>query len=133
VWVTRLGSGLPWTPRARREVDPDHERLNSRRFNWEETTDLSIRATLPRRLRRVEVGFEARNLFDARAERAATVDGYPQPVINTLYDDYGAFRTETGLPGGAWWDEGDSRWVRVHDPRLFEAPRTLRVVVAVRL
>ncbi|MBI5709837.1 MAG: hypothetical protein HZC42_05940 [Candidatus Eisenbacteria bacterium] len=58
---------------------------------------------------------------------------YPNPVINTIYDDYGAYRTETGLGGGAYWVHppgGDpGYWVPVHDPRLFNPPRTVRASV----
>jgi hypothetical protein len=60
----------------------------------------------------------------------ATVDGYPNPAINTLYDDYGAYRTETGQGGGAYWlqpaDGSPGHWVPVHDPRLLNPPRTVR-------
>jgi hypothetical protein len=62
-----------------------------------------------------------------------SVDGYPNPVIDTLYDDYGAYRTETGLGGGAYWaqpaGDGDGYWVPVHDPRLLNPPCTVRVSV----
>ena len=64
------------------------------------------------------------------SDRVATLSGYPHPLINTTYDDYGAFRGETGLGGGAYWDADDrsvpDAWVRVHDPRLLDAPRLVR-------
>ena len=70
-------------------------------------------------------------MFDARYDLSATVNGYPNLQINTLYDDYGAFRTETGLPGGAYWNDrngdGVPGWVRVFDPRLSGPPRTMRL------
>ena len=47
------------------------------------------------------IGLESRYLFDNRSDWVASVDGYPIGVITTLYDDYGAYRTETGLGGGA--------------------------------
>ena len=78
------------------------------------------------------LGLEARNLFDNRSERVVSVDGYPNLVINTLYDDYAAYRTETGLGGGAYWVEsggGTGHWVPVHDPRLLSPPRTVRLSV----
>ena len=71
-----------------------------------------------------------------RGERVATLDGYPHPVINTLYDDYGAYRTETGRSGGAYWFDADGdgapEWVPVNDPRLFNPPRRLRVSLGAR-
>jgi hypothetical protein len=60
------------------------------------------------------------------------VNGYPNPVINTVYDDYGAYRTDTGQGGGAYWvSTGGSSgyWVPVHDPRLINPPRTVRISV----
>jgi hypothetical protein len=76
------------------------------------------------------VGVEVQNVFDQRGPASATLDGYPNPTINTYYDDYGAFRTDTGL-GGAYWNNGGAfvptGWVRVEDPRLDRAPRTIRV------
>ncbi len=53
-------------------------------------------------------------------------------VINTLYDDYAAYRTETGQGGGAYWGAtgaGARYWVPVHDPRLLNPPRTVRLSV----
>ena len=62
------------------------------------------------------------------------MDGYPNPVINTVYDDYSAYRTESGQGGGAFWvptgiGTGTGYWVPVHDPRLFNPPRTVRISV----
>jgi hypothetical protein len=129
-WATVGGSGLPWTPKVRREPFTDLSQVNSRRFGWSENTDASLRWR-PRFGSGLVFGFEARNLFDEHTEQAVTVDGYPHDLINTVFDDYGAYRTETGQPGGAWWDErGGGRWVVVNDPRLFSAPRRLRASVS---
>ena len=79
------------------------------------------------------LGLDVNNVFDGRAEVAATVDGYPQLLINATYDDYGAYRTETGRGGGAYWNDGNNDglpgWRPVNDPRLFNAPRALRASV----
>jgi outer membrane receptor protein involved in Fe transport len=133
-WSSAVGSPLPWTPKARREGVTDLTVVNSRRFQWTETTNLKL-AWSPRHLLGLTLGLEALNLFGTRGERAATLDGYPNPVINTLFDDYGAYRTETGLPGGAYWTNGGSgspRWVPVHDERLLNPPRILRASVGAR-
>ena len=134
-WSTALGSPLPWTPKVRREQLTDVQQVNSRRFQWTETTNLDVRWS-PHLAPSFTVALEARNLFDHRGERYATVDGYPNPVINTLYDDYGAYRSETGNGGGAYWmptpDGSAGHWVPVNDPRLFYPPRTVRVSVGVR-
>jgi len=106
-WTTRVGSGLPWTPRERRSLDSSLEDVNSRRFPWAEWTDVSVRWTPPVLGRKLELGLDARNLFDERIDAKAAVDGYPNPLINTVYDDYGAYRTETGQGGGAYWNDID--------------------------
>ena len=131
-WSTAVGSPLPWTPKPRRAANTDLSLVNSRRLGWTENTNLNLQWSPPRALG-LTFGLEVRNLFDNRAERTATVDGYPNPLINTLYDDYGAYRTETGLSGGAYWQDGadgaPGYWVPVHDPRLFYPPRALRASV----
>jgi outer membrane receptor protein involved in Fe transport len=133
-WSAALNSPLPWTPKRRRETLTDLGLTNSRRLQWSENTNLNLQWSPPH-VFGLTLGLEARNLFDNRGERAVTVDGYPNPIINTLYDDYGAYRTETGLAGGAYWSQlpGDpGHWVPVHDPRLYNPPRTVRASIGAR-
>ena len=130
-WSTAIGSPLPWTPKPRREAFVDPGLVGSQRLGWTENTKVNVQWK-PSFAHGLTVGLEARNLFDNRSERAVTVDGYPNPVINTLYDDYSAYRTETGQGGGGFWvptAAGAGYWVPVHDPRLFNSPRTLRMSV----
>ena len=135
-WTTRVGSGLPWTPRDRRALDASLARVNSRRFPWSEWTDVALRWTPPVAGRRLELGLDVRNLFDERIDARAAVDGYPNAVINTVYDDYGAFRTETGEGGGAYWNDADGNgvpgWVRVDDARLVLPGRLVRLRIGGR-
>lgn len=137
-WTTRVGSGLPWTASPRRDLPVDLSQVNARRFKWDENTSLAVRWGPPflPTMWHLAFGLDVRNLFDYRSERAATISGYPHPLINTYYDDDGAFRGETGLPGGAYWDGRDNAaadaWVRIHDPRLMNPPRTVRFGVAAR-
>jgi outer membrane receptor protein involved in Fe transport len=133
-WSTAVASGLPWTPKPVRQFPDDPTTINSRRLGWTEVTNLDLRWS-PRQLPRFTLGLHARNLFDHLNERAATVDGFPNPLINTLYDDYGAYRTQTGQGGGAYWSHAgfaDPVWVPVHDPRLYDAPRAIRASVDLR-
>ena len=134
-WSTLVGSGLPWTPAPRRELVADLSNENTGRFRWSEISNASLRWFVPRVLRNVTLGLDVRNVFDSRYDVAATVDGYPNLEINTLYDDYGAYRAETGRPGGAYWNDrngdGVPGWVPVHDPRLIGPPRTIRMNVSV--
>ncbi|NOT32601.1 MAG: TonB-dependent receptor [Candidatus Eisenbacteria bacterium] len=124
-----IASGTPWTPREQGVADIDAGAVNSRRLPWTESTELAVHTTLPR-FERFAVGLEVRNLFDHRGPARATLDGFPHPEINSRLDDYGAFRTQTGL-GGAFWDTGSGSqpagWVRVFDPRLDQASRTVRM------
>ncbi len=134
-WSTRLGSALPWTKSPRRQPLADLSLVNAQRFKWDENTAAAFRYAPPflPTLWHLAFGVEVRNLFDYRSERLATISGYPHTLINTYYDDYGAFRGETGLPGGAYWDYNDpdasGGWVRVHDPRLMNPPRRMRLSV----
>jgi hypothetical protein len=131
-WVSRVGSGLPWTASPRRSPINDPSIVNAQRFDWDENTSLSIRWGPPflPTMWHLGLGLEVRNVFDFRGDQRATLSGYPNPTINTYYDDYGAYRGETGLGGGAYWDARDpdapDAWVRVFDPRLGRAPRTVR-------
>lgn len=143
-WQTRTASGLPWTPLHRLPTTPDawppayadQSLLNSRRLPWSENTNVSVRwaPALPGRATFLLV---VHNLFANATERLVTLSGYPNPIIGTLYDEYGAFRTETGLGGGAYWNDsngdGAREWVRVRDPRLAAAPRSVRLGVEVAL
>jgi hypothetical protein len=127
-WDSRVGSGLPWTPTQRGVFEADLSRLNRGRLPWSENTSVALHW---RPLgRRASVGVEVLNLFDHRAAFQASVDGYPHPTINTLHDEYSAYRTETGRDGGAWWSERLQAWVPVRDPRLDAAPRAIRAAIA---
>jgi hypothetical protein len=135
-WTTQIGSGLPWTPRERRTLETDLSQENTRRFKWDEHTAVAVRGFVPWTEERLTLGVEVLNLFDYRSEVAVTTDGYPHPVINTLYDDYGAFRTESGRGGGAYWNDLDGDglpgWRPVHDARLYAPPRSFRMTLNVR-
>jgi hypothetical protein len=127
-WSSAVLSPLPWTPKPRRVPFTDLGQVNSRRLDWSENTNLSLHWTPPY-MRGLTIGLEARNLFDHRGQRTATVNGYPNPVINTVYDDYSAYRNETGRDGAAYWSTITGGWVLVDDPRLYNPPRTLRLSV----
>ncbi len=133
-WTTSVGSGLPWSPRVLRQLEVDLDAENSRRFGWSENTDAALRWFVPGPVRGLTLGLDVRNVFDSRTDLSATTDGYPNLTINTLYDDYGAYRTETGLPGGAYYNDrngdGQPGWIPVHDARLLGPPRAMRMSLA---
>lgn len=125
---TWFATGRPWTPREQGVEVLDPATVNTRRLPWSEASTIGL-AYSPPRWSHVSVGVEVRNLFDHRGPARVTLDGYPNPAINTRYDDYGAYRTETGF-GGAFWEPGSASvpagWIRVDDPRLDQAPRSAR-------
>jgi len=128
-WSTVIASGRPWTPAAIREPAADLSLTNTRRLPPYTRSDVTLTARLPDRLAPLRVGLDVRNVFDFRAEKRVSIDGYPNPVINTAFDDYAAHREATG-GGPAYWDDG-SGWVGVHDPRVDFTPRVVRLVLEV--
>ncbi len=137
-WTTRIATGRPWTPLHRTTADAsdwppaysDQGLVNAERMPWAENTDVALRIK-PRLLRGGRVMIAVRNLFDCVHELNATLSGYPNSRINTLYDEYSAYRTETGNGGGAYWNDangdGQREWVPVNDPRLRAPRRSVRL------
>lgn len=137
-WSTRVATGRPWSPVYRNELQgnewpaqyADQSVLNSRRFELAEHTQAAARWT-PRLLRGARLMLMVTNLFDAVRDARATLSGYPNPYINTVYDMYGAYRTETGNGGGAYWNDangdGAREWVPVNDARLRVPRRSVRL------
>ncbi len=133
-WSTRAASGTPWTPvpHATGASPPpftDQTLVNSRRLPWSENTDVAVRWS-PKFLFGAKALLHVANLFDQRGDNAATISGYPNPSINTFADQYSAYRTETGLGGGAYWDPSVGNpggWIPVHDARLETPRRSIRV------
>lgn len=142
-WVTQLASGPRWTPTVSYTgspggplLTPDLAAVNSRHLPWSERTDLALRLEPPA-LRGARLLLDVRNLFDSRGDAFVSVAGFPNPVINSLRDDYAGYRTDTGHGGGGYWDPrlngGAGGWVPVADARLARPPRAVRVGVEVGL
>jgi outer membrane receptor protein involved in Fe transport len=135
-WVTQLASSPRWTPTVSMVGDPsgplvapDLAAVNSRTLPGSERTDVVLRLEPPA-LRGAKLLIEVRNLFNSRGQGLVSVNGFPNPAINTLRDDYAGYRTETGRGGGAYWDPrlngGRGGWVPVDDLRLRKIPRSIR-------
>lgn len=140
-WSAYLATGRPWTPLYRvadtsstwPPLYTDQSAINSRRLGWTESTNLDVRWT-PGFLLGAAAMLSIKNLFDHRGDVLASVSGYPNPLINTLYDEYAAYRTETGRSGGAYWNgdgTGPRQWRPVTDPRLGQRGRAIRVGLSI--
>lgn len=137
-WVTQVTSGAPWTPLGSDSLSgtgpltqyADQSLVNSRRLPWSENTDVLVRYQA-KWLRGARLLLSVTNAFANATPRRVSVSGYPNPSINTLYDEYAIYRTATGRDGGAYWNnsngDGIGEWNEVHDPRLAAPPRTLRI------
>jgi hypothetical protein len=136
-WVTQLASSPRWTPTVSYVTDPsgplvapDLAHVNSRTLPGSARTDVVLRLEPPA-LRGVKLLLEVRNLFNDRGDAFVSVNGFPNPVINTERDDYAGYRTDTGHGGGAYWDPrlngGQGGWVPVDDPRVRKTPRSIRL------
>jgi hypothetical protein len=78
---------------------------------------------------------DARNVLDAKNISSVGANTFPNPNINLAGDDYLIYFTETGRAGGAYLKDtnGDGvlDWVPVHDPRVFEEGRSVRMGVSI--
>jgi hypothetical protein len=136
-WSSQIATGRPWTPLYRDDTSDlewpplyaDQQLINSRRMKWTEVTNLDVRFTHVW-LHGATLRLAVTNLFDHRGDVEPTLNGYPNPLIDTLFDEYDSFRTETGHDGGGYWNsDGTSprTWYAVHDPRLAQRPREVRL------
>ncbi len=121
-------TGYPYTPYQRdtREIEPEQE--NSRRMP--STTTLDVRADKYYRLwgQQLSLFLQGRNILDAKNITNLTPGNWPAPPVNA---DYRVYYTETGRAGGAYLEDRDGdgveEFIPLNDPRVFGAPRTIRV------
>lgn len=142
-WGMRMlwtwGSGFPYTPSFRNDRRQDPKFENSQRLpsNFELTLDADKFYRVWGQ--DVTLFVQARNLLDAVniADVSPNNGGFPNPFINPGgQDDYLVYYTETGRAGGAYLQDtnGDHEldWVPVHDPRVFEEGRNVRMGVSLQ-
>lgn len=138
-WGFRLlwsyGSGFPFTPAFRNDRRPDPVLNNSRRLPSE--SRLTIDADKFYRVwgQNVTLFVDARNVLDSKNISNLSQGAFPNPYVNAAGDDYTIYFTETGRAGGAYLQDinGDNvlDWVPVHDPRVFEEGRAVRMGISV--
>ncbi len=133
----RFGSGFPFSPRFRNDRRPDPKLENSRRLPSEASLTFDGDKYYKIWGQNVTLFFDARNILDASniAALSANGGGFPNPYINTAGDDYAIYYTETGRAGGAYLQDtnGDNLldWVPVHDPRVYEEGRAVRMGLSI--
>ncbi len=129
------GSGFPFTPAFRNDRRPDPALTNTRR--QPSVTRLTIDGDKYYKIwgQNVTLFFDARNVLDALNLASITQGAFPNQNVNLAGDDYTIYYTETGRAGGAYLQDinGDNLldWVPVHDPRVFEEGRNVRLGVSV--
>ena len=104
--------------------------MNTRRLPWNETSTLAMRYTA-RWLGGARVAIDIRNVFAGHVQEDVSVQGFPNPFINSQNDEYAGYRTDTGRNGGGYFNDPDrdgfGQWIAVDDPRLFQRPRAVRL------
>jgi outer membrane receptor protein involved in Fe transport len=131
------GSGLPFTPafRNNRRTDPKLE--NSRRQPSNSRLAISGDRYVRFWGQALTLFADARNVLDARNIAALSWgDGFNPNVNAAGGDDYAIYYSETGRAGGAYLKDvnGDHvlDWVPLHDPRVFDEGRSVRLGLALR-
>ena len=136
-WGLRMlwtyGSGFPFTPKFRNDRKPDPAFENSRRLPSQARLTLDGDKFYKIWGQNVQLFLDARNLLDATNIQALSFGSFSPYVNGALADDYTIYYTETGRAGGAYLQDtnGDNvlDWVPLHDPRVFEEGRNVRMGV----
>jgi outer membrane receptor for ferrienterochelin and colicin len=138
-WGLRLlwtyGSGFPFTPTFRNNRREDPRLENSRR--QPSKSNLAIDGDKYYKVwgQNVTLFCDARNVLNVPNLGTISLNSYPNPYVDIAGDDYAIYYTETGRAGGAYLQDinGDSllEWVPVHDPRVYEEGRNVRVGLSV--
>ena len=131
----QYGSGFPYTPtfRNNRKSDPA---LNNSRTQPSNST-LTIDGDKFYRVwgQNVTLFFDARNVLNAQNINNLSFQNGFNPFVGQAGDEYSIYFTETGRAGGAYLQDvnGDNvlDWVPVHDPRVFQEGRAVRMGINV--
>lgn len=137
-WGLRMlwsyGSGFPFTPTFRNDRRPDPVLNNSRRQPSESRLTLDGDKFYRIWGQNVMLFVDARNVLDSKNISSLGQGSAPNPYVNAAGNDYLIYYTETGRAGGAYLQDinGDNvlDWVPVHDPRVFEEGRNVRMGIS---
>ena len=129
------GSGFPFTPTFRNDRRPDPVLNNSLRLPSQARLAIVGDKFYKVWGQNVTLFVDARNVLDAKNIASLGANTAPNPYLNTAGDDYLIYYTETGRAGGAYLQDvngdGIPDWVPVHDPRVFDEGRSVRMGVSI--
>ena len=133
IWT--FGTGFPWTPRLRETRQPDPLLTNSERLPSSSNLTVQVDKFFNMWGQRLKLFGRADNLMDSRNIAALETGNFPGPP-RTAGTDYRVYYTETGNAGGAYLDDdlnedGVKDWIPLHDPRVFQEGRRIRMGVQV--
>jgi outer membrane receptor protein involved in Fe transport len=137
-WGLRMlwtyGSGFPFTPAFRNDRRPDPVLTNSRGLPSQARLTIDGDKFYKIWGQNVTMFVDARNVLDASNIQSINQTNR-SPFVNTAGQDYIIYYTETGRTGGAYLQDvnGDNvlDWVPLHDPRVFEEGRNVRMGISV--
>ena len=134
-FLWQYGSGFPYTPTFRNDRRQDPALNNSRQ--QPSNAVLTIDGDKYYRVwgQNVQLFFDARNVLNSKnINNLSYVNGF-NPFVNQAGDEYMIYFTETGRAGGAYLQDvnGDNvlDWVPVHDPRVYQEGRNVRLGVSI--
>jgi len=134
-FVYQFGSGFPFTPHAREERRQNPELTNSRRLPSVQTLSMQGEILFRAWGQNMTLYTQGTNLLDADNIVVLQPDILPAGAVNA--GAYNIYYTETGRAGGAFLvpdRDGDGRedWYPVHDPRVFQEGRTIKVGLGIQ-
>jgi outer membrane receptor protein involved in Fe transport len=129
--VATYGSGLPYTPiRIGERTSRTADQINSERLPSTFRVDAEFTKYLHVWGQQFQLSVRGFNIFDARDIAELAPDVSPHAYVDE--DDYVIYYTETGRAGGAAIDvddEGGTLFVPLHDPRVWQRGRVVRIGV----
>ena len=134
-WGIRLlwqyGSGFPYTPTYNNQRKVDPALVNSRRLPASSALTIDGDKYFKVWGQNVTMFLEVRNVLNERSIDRLSLSLFPNPFLGQTGDEYLIYYTEVGRAGGAYLHDtnadGVLDWVPVHDPRVFQEGRNVRV------
>jgi outer membrane receptor for ferrienterochelin and colicin len=135
-FVYQFGSGFPYTPHEREERRQNPELVNSKRLPSLSTLSMQGERNFSAWGQNVTLYVQATNLLDAQGIVRLQPDIWPEGRVSPPLP-YVVYYSETSRAGGAFLTQdqdgdGNEDWYPVHDPRVFQQGRSIRVGLGVQ-